>query len=195
MSDRAIFLDKDGTLIRNVPYNVDPKQIELMPGVEALQALKAQGFKFVVITNQAGIAHGYFEECALTAVRLRLSMLLARAGLSLDGFYYCPHHPQGRLSRYRCECNCRKPNPGLLQQAAEELRIDLSRSWFLGDILDDVEAGNRAGCRTILVDVGSETEWKITADRLPDYQVSDLAAAVLSIQCNSELSSHFWSKA
>lgn len=181
MKQRAIFLDKDGTLIRNVPYNVDPNQIELMPGVEALERLKSEDFKFVIITNQAGVAHGYFEETALVAVREHLELMLSHLGLDLAGFYYCPHHPQGKVTRYRRQCDCRKPSPGLLQRAADELQIDLTKSWLLGDILDDVEAGNRAGCRTILVDVGSETQWRVTANRLPDYRVNDLASATQRI--------------
>ncbi len=181
MSQPAIFLDKDGTLIRNVPYNVDPDKIELMPGAESLNALQAIGYKLVIITNQAGVAHGMFHEQALQAVHGRLESLMADLGLQLAGFYYCPHHPAAKLPNYRRQCTCRKPQPGLLQLAAEELSLDMTQSWFLGDILDDVEAGNRAGCRTVLVDVGSENQWHINADRLPDYRVHSLQAATETI--------------
>lgn len=178
MQRPAVFLDKDGTVIVNVPYNVEPVRIELMPGIESLAALQRAGYRFVMISNQSGVAHGYFSEEALHDVWDRVGQLLKECGVDIDAFYYCPHHPEGQVDQYRVECECRKPKPGLIQRAAGELNIDLSRSWFLGDILDDVEAGNRAGCRTILVDVGSETKWHITADRLPDHHVTSISAAV-----------------
>ncbi len=130
MSRRAIFLDKDGTLIVNVPYNADPAKVQLMPGADALTQLH-DDYDFAVITNQAGVAHGYFAEAALQAVRERLVDLMRELSVSLSGFYYCPHHPDAKLAEYRRVCECRKPRPGLLQQAAADLDIDLSRSWFL----------------------------------------------------------------
>jgi D,D-heptose 1,7-bisphosphate phosphatase len=179
MSQPAIFLDKDGTVIVNMPYNVDPDLIVLMPGVgEGLQRLQASGFQLVMITNQAGVAHGYFPERALEGVHARIDALLEPHGVRLGGFYYCPHHPQGSIVTYKCTCLCRKPMPGMIQRAAAELRIDLGRSWFLGDILDDVEAGNRAGCRTVLVDAGSETLWQLSPQRTPDYYTYSMQSAV-----------------
>ncbi len=183
MHKRAVFLDKDGTVIVNVPYNADPDRIELMPGAGfALRQMIDAGYELVMITNQAGIGHGYFPESALGAVWKRVNELLAKAGVVVSAFYYCPHHPQAELPEYRVACECRKPRSGMLQRAAAERHIDLASSWFIGDILDDVEAGNTAGCRTILVDVGSETEWQISARRLPDYQVNSLQAAAELIE-------------
>lgn len=179
MKRPAIFLDKDGTVIVNVPYNVDPNLIELMPGVgEGLQRLHAAGYELVMISNQAGVAHGYFPETALGAVHARVDALLGHYGVRLAGFYYCPHHPDGRIDAYKCQCECRKPMPGMIQRAAAELEIDVTRSWFLGDILDDVEAGKRAGCRTVLVDAGSETLWHLSPQRTPDYYTYSMQSAV-----------------
>jgi D,D-heptose 1,7-bisphosphate phosphatase len=178
MENRAIFLDKDGTLIVDVPYNVDPEKIRLTPGaIEGLQALQRAGYLLIVISNQSGIARGYFPETALVAVEERLHELLAEHGILLAGIYYCPHHPEGVVKEYAIVCSCRKPAPGLLLQAACDLNIDLGLSWFIGDILDDVEAGHRAGCKTVLIDNGNETEWQLSAERSPDYTCTDLAQA------------------
>lgn len=174
----AVFLDKDGTLIEDVPYNVDPDRMRLTVGaIAGLAQLHQAGYRLIVISNQAGVARGYFPEVALLAVQQRLRALLAEAGIPLAGFYYCPHHPEGVVPEYAIQCECRKPRPGLILQAARELAIDLSRSWFIGDILHDVEAGRTAGCRTILLDNGNETEWHLSPDRLPHHLVQNLQAA------------------
>ena len=179
---RAVFLDKDGTLIEDVPYNVDPKRIQLTRGaVEGLHILYTAGYPLIVITNQSGVARGYFPESALMAVEERLRQLLAEAGIPLAGFYYCPHHPDGVVQSLAIACSCRKPEPGLLIRAAVDRGIDLAQSWFIGDILNDVEAGRRAGCRTILIDNGNETEWQLSTQRLPHYIVTNLAEAALVI--------------
>ena len=178
MSRRAIFLDKDGTLIENIPYNVDPQRVVLTAGaLDGLAQLTALGYLLIVVSNQPGIAHGLFSETALDAVHDRLQQLLAAGGVSLAGFYFCPHHRDGRLSRYAIRCQCRKPAPGLLLAAAHIHDIDLSASWLIGDILDDVEAGARAGCRTVLIDNGNETEWVHGPYREPHFMARDLADA------------------
>jgi len=178
MTRRAVFLDKDGTLIDDVPYNVDPDRIRLAVGAsEGLPHLQAAGFRLIVISNQSGVARGLFAEAALEAVRERLTQLLADIGVELDGFYYCPHHPDGVVPEYAVACHCRKPQPGGILAAAQTHGIALEESWFVGDILDDVEAGRRAGCRTLLLDNGHETEWKRTPWRWPDLVARDLAEA------------------
>lgn len=175
---KAVFLDKDGTLVENVPYNVDPTLIRWCEGaIDALQKLHQAGYKLFIITNQSGIARGYFEETALAIVQQHLTQELAQYGIPLAGFYYCPHHAEGTIAQYAMDCSCRKPEPGLLLQAAEDHQIDLSVSWFIGDILHDVAAGRAAGCRTILIDNGNETEWQLSPQRLPHHLVSDLDAA------------------
>lgn len=164
---KAVFLDKDGTLVENVPYNVDPARVALTPGAaEAVRAFAAQGYRILVVSNQPGVASGRFPERKLREVERRLRELLPR----LDGFYYCPHAP-------RQGCGCRKPAPGLLERAAREHGIELAESWMIGDILDDVEAGRAAGCRTVLIDNGNETEWQVTPERVPHRIAHDLAEA------------------
>ena len=172
---RAVFLDKDGTLVEDVPYNVDPQRVVLADGARAgAQALHGAGYKLVVVTNQSGVARGLFERGALRGVEDRLGDLL---GVPLAGFYDCPHHPDGSVAEYAVECDCRKPLPGLLTDAAADLDIDLAASWMVGDILNDVEAGHRAGCRTVLIDNGGETEWVEGPMRVPDHQCADMGEA------------------
>lgn len=174
----AIFLDKDGTLVENLPYNVDPALIRLAPGAgEALARWHEAGYALVVISNQAGVALGHFAEDALLAVEARLAALFAACGARLAGLYCCPHHPDGVVAQYTRWCMCRKPAPGLIHRAASEHGIELARSWMIGDILDDIEAGRRAGCRSILLDNGNETEWRYNALRVPHFMASDLAGA------------------
>ena len=178
MSAAAVFIDKDGTLIEDVPYNVDPSRIALREGAgEALRQMQEAGFELVLVSNQSGVALGRFNESELDAVWAHLRERLHDAGVELSAIYYCPHHPEGAITEYATACDCRKPLPGMLQRAADERGIALKDSWMLGDILDDVEAGRRAGCRTVLLDVGSETEWRSSHWRAPDYFASDLVAA------------------
>jgi D-glycero-D-manno-heptose 1,7-bisphosphate phosphatase len=175
---RAVFLDKDGTLVPNIPYNVDPGQIAFLPGAApALQTLQAAGYVLIVVSNQSGVARGYFDEAALRPVRQRLEALFVEARVLLTGFYYCPHHPDGRIPRYAVACDCRKPQPGMLVRAAQEHALDLRHSWLIGDILDDVEAGRRAGCSTILLNNGGETEWRCGPQRRPERVAGDLLEA------------------
>jgi len=173
---RAIFLDKDGTLIPDIPYNVKPELIRLNDGVLNGLALLKDKYVFIVVSNQSGIAQGLFKKEALMGVETRLNTLLAEAGINLPNFYYCPHHEDE-------QCICRKPKPGLLFKAAHELQIDLAQSWMIGDILHDVEAGKNAGCKSILVDVGNETEWKVNGNvnRIPDFIARNFEDAVAHI--------------
>lgn len=172
----AVFLDKDGTLITDIPYNVAPEHIHLTRGaVEGLRALQEAGYLLVILSNQSGVARGIFPEVALRGVEDYLRKTLSsRYGIELAGFYYCPHHPHGRIPRYAFDCACRKPRPGMFYQAARGLGIDLGASWMVGDLLDDVEAGHRAGCRSILIDNGNETEWVGSPWRNPEYVARDL---------------------
>ena len=182
MPSKAIFLDKDGTLIDDVPYNIEPELIRLSPhAIEGLQLFTRLGFRLVVVSNQPGVARGMFAESALNGVWRRLDHLLEPHGIEIDGYYFCPHHPEGSRASYALDCECRKPQPGLLHEAAAEHGIELAGSWMVGDILNDVEAGNRAGCRTVLIDNGNETEWLLTPARMPDLVASDLLAAAQQI--------------
>lgn len=175
----AVFLDKDGTLVDDVPYNVDPARVHLTAGARAgARMLRAAGYALVVVTNQSGVARGLFPVEALGPVRARLEELL---GLPLDGFYVCPHHPDGSVPAFATDCICRKPLPGMLTRAARDLRLDLARSWMVGDILHDVEAGDRAGCRTALLLSGGETAWRPGPHREPTLVATDLEGAARRI--------------
>lgn len=178
----AVFLDKDGTLVDDVPYNVDPGRIRYLSGVmEGVRRLQAAGFVLAVVSNQPGIALGRFDAAALGRVEDAMRAAFEAAGAALSGFFWCPHHPAGHVAAYARSCECRKPMPGLLHAAARTLDIDLARSWMVGDILDDVEAGRRAGCRTVLVNNGNETEWRWSAERTPDHVARDFSDASIGI--------------
>src|SRR5512138_359451 len=175
MTSKAVFLDKDGTLVEDIPYNVDPERIRLADGaLESLRILQDHGYRLIVVSNQSGVARGLFEEHELHAVRQKIRDLLAPAGVVLTDFYYCPHHPRGKVRKYAVDCFCRKPQPGMLYRAALEHDLRLSDSWMVGDILHDVEAGNRAGCKTILIDNDHETEWNLNTIRRPKFTVKNL---------------------
>lgn len=176
----AVFLDKDGTVVENVPYNVDPAKLRFTSyAIEGLQLLADAGYRLVMITNQPGVGLGLFDEPALVRLQEALTERLAAHGIPLDGFYACTHAPS--LDPSRPACGCRKPSPGLLYRAAEELGLDLARSWMVGDILDDIEAGRRAGCRTVMLDVGNETVWRTSEWRTPHHSAADLLAAARHI--------------
>lgn len=182
--NRAVFLDKDGTLIPDIPYNVDPDKISLADNcTEGLRMLAAAGYKLIVISNQSGIAKGYFSEAEFLLAMKRLYKLLEAEAVRLDAFYYCPHSPGGTTTDYSINCDCRKPMPGMLLKAARDHQLDLDHCWMIGDILNDVEAGNRAGCKSILVDNGNETEWLEGPYRQPGFScrnVNEAAAYILN---------------
>jgi len=152
MVRRAVFLDRDGTLIKNRHFSFRPSDVEFMDGVEeGLRLLHGADYSLIVVTNQSGVARGLFPESAVQEIHARMEELLSREGIPLSGFYYCPHHPDGTVPEYSLVCDCRKPRPGLILRASVEKEIDTSRSWLIGDIMDDILAGRRAGCRTVLV--------------------------------------------
>ena len=176
--NRAIFIDKDGTLVEDIPYNVDPKLLRFTEGaVDGLIKLRSRGYLLILVSNQSGVAHGYFREEALRHVEEKIQEMLSPFGVWLDASFFCPHHPQGRILPYSRICECRKPQPGMILKAAEQLTIDLKASWMIGDILNDVEAGTRAGCKTILIDNGNETEWVISEKRQPTATARNLGEA------------------
>lgn len=182
MKRGAVFLDKDGTLLVDRPMTADAASLELTPGAaRGLRRLSAAGYPLIVVSNQSGVAMGRFSEAALTAVGQRLFEMLAEIGVSLTGFWYCPHHPDGQVPAYAVDCACRKPRPGLLHAASQHHDVDLSASWLIGDLLDDLEAGARAGSRTIFLDDGREKLWRPGPYRTPDAVAADLweAASVI----------------
>ncbi|HEX5139440.1 MAG TPA: HAD family hydrolase [Dehalococcoidia bacterium] len=183
---RAVFIDKDGTLLEDRPYNVDPAQIVFTPGaLEGLGMLADAGFALVVVSNQSGVARGYFDRVSVEALLSQLQAVLATQGLPLLGCYYCPHHPAGVVAEFATHCDCRKPLPGMVVRASREHGLDPAASYFIGDILDDVEAGHRAGCRSVLLDRGSETEWRRGPYRTPDFTARDLRDAARWVVADS----------
>jgi D-glycero-D-manno-heptose 1,7-bisphosphate phosphatase len=176
----AVFVDQEGTLVETVPFGVDPSQLRFMPGAPvALAELSRRGFALVVVSNQSGLALRHFSRAQLAHLQRTLEQRLwDEAGVRLTDFLVCPHAPgaDGRPA-----CLCRKPAPGLLLQAARTRGLDLARSCIVGDTLDDVEAGHRAGCRGFLFDSGGETVWRRSPIREPEAVVSGWAAAVAMI--------------
>ena len=181
MSNKAIFLDCDGTLIEDPGYINSPDQVKLLEGVtEGLVELRAMGYKLIVASNQSGVARGIITEQVLGEIHKRLRQLLSEKGAHLDEIYYCPHHPEGVVRKYRKESDWRKPNPGMLLAAADELKIDLSQSWCIGNSNRDIEAGLRAGCKTILVNRFAlyKTSYDGPAEPTPDYKSVNMKEAV-----------------
>ena len=151
----AIFLDRDGTVIREIDYLADPDRVELLPGaIEGLQTLRDAGYALVLVTNQSGVARGLLTLDVLDAIHGRLVELLAPAGLVLDAIEFCPHHPTAGTAPFRRTCGCRKPLAGMLLHAGTQLDLDLPRSWMIGDAVRDLEAGTAAGMPSILVRTG-----------------------------------------
>lgn len=175
----AVFLDKDGTVVKDVPFNVRGELIEVPPEtLEGLRELASAGYPLIIVSNQSGLALGIFTQEELEEYLLCLSELLLSNGVPLTAIFYCPHHVQGVVSRFTESCSCRKPLHGLFLEAKALLGIDLSSSWMIGDILHDVEAGHRAGCRSILIDNGNETEWDLNSPlRVPLAKVKSINEA------------------
>jgi len=183
MPNKAIFLDRDDTLIEDPGYINHPDQVKLLDGVaEALIELKCMGYKIIVVSNQSAVAHGIVTEKVLGEIHSRLKQLLTEKGAFLDQIYYCPYHPDGAIPKYRKESDWRKPNPGMLLAAADEMDIDLSQSWSIGDSARDVEAGLRAGCKTILINRSSQHKQSepslLLAGTNPDYKSVNIKEAV-----------------
>ena len=173
---RAVFLDRDGTINRYVGFLRDIEQFELLDGVaEAIRRINASGYLAIVVTNQPVIARGEVTRAGLQAIHNKMETLLGEQGAYLDALYYCPHHPHsgyaGEISELKIECDCRKPKPGLLLRASEDFNIDLSQSWMVGDGENDVLAGRAAGCKTALIGKTEpvQTQPTLTVDSLLDF--------------------------
>ncbi len=183
MGHKAVFLDRDGTINEEVGYVNHLDRFILLPRVgKAIRTLNQNGFKVVVVTNQSGVARGYFPESLVHLVHQKMKDLLRKEGAHLDGIYYCPHHPEASELAYRQKCRCRKPNPGLIEKAVEDLGIDCSQSYLVGDRGKDIEFGHRIGVKTILVLTGyGRGDWEFYGNRWekkPHYVAQDLYEAV-----------------
>jgi D-glycero-D-manno-heptose 1,7-bisphosphate phosphatase len=196
---RAVFLDRDGTVIRNDGDLGDPDLVELLPGVaEAMRRLREAGYALVVVTNQGGVARGRYDEAAVHATHERLEQVLRReTGLRtvVDAFYFCPFHPEGTVERYRREHPWRKPAPGMLLEAAREHALDLGTSWMVGDQERDAQAGAAAGCRSILLGTPSAAsdadffarDLTEAAARITTEDAPKVAAGVITLHAAPEV--------
>ena len=173
MANRAIFLDRDGTMAIDVSYCSRPEDFELFPNTaRAIKLLNEHDYKVIVITNQSGVARGYFTEDTLGRIHQKMRGKLVEEGARIDGIYYCPHHPNDN-------CECRKPKPKMVMQAVNEHDIDLKQAFMVGDKPLDIQLGKNVGCRTVLIPANTgETE---VGPGSPDYTASDLLQAALWI--------------
>jgi D-glycero-D-manno-heptose 1,7-bisphosphate phosphatase len=179
MANKAIFLDRDNTIIEDPGYINNPDQVKLLDSApEALSSLKAMGYKLVVVSNQSGVARGIVTEEVLGQIHKRLEQLLAEKGVSLDRIYYCPYHIDGVIPKYRKDSDWRKPNPGMLLAAGRDMDIDLKESWMVGDTTGDIEAGARAGCRTIMLASRTHEQKLRPGTPAPDYKAVNLKEVV-----------------
>lgn len=177
--NRAVFLDRDGVITQDPPHfahRID--QLEIIPNsAEAIRLLNENGFKVVVVSNQSGVARGYYQEWDIGIFNHAMEEELKKEGAFIDAIYYCPHHPEGKIERYRIDCDCRKPKPGMLKQAENDLNLDLKRSFMVGDKVTDIEAGYSVGCKTILVLTGHGKDEFKKVDAMsikPNYTSKDL---------------------
>ena len=179
MPYKAVFLDRDDTIVDDPGYIRKPEQLQLIPGAtDALKQLKKLGYLLVIVTNQSGIARGFLTEQDLEGIHQELKRQLTTEGATIDGLYYCPYHPDGNVKDFSIESNLRKPNAGMFFLAEKELDIDLEQSWMIGDSYRDIKAGKAAGCHTILVDVPGKIREKKSTDPEPDRKAVNLREAV-----------------
>lgn len=185
MKNRAVFLDRDGTINEDVHYLSDPKMFKLLPGAaEAIKLLNMSSLKSIVVTNQAGVARGFFTEETVKRIHEEMKHQLAEKGAYIDAIYYCPHHATEGIGKYKKNCWCRKPNPGMLQRAANDLDLDLESCYLVGDKIIDVETGKKVGCTTFLILTGDKPQQMehLKKDCLnPDFILRDLYEAVKKI--------------
>ncbi len=185
----AVFLDRDGTLIQESGYLDSVARLKFFPfTVDAVRLFNRAGLPVVVISNQSGVARGLFPESFVAEAHASIEERLRRGGARLDGFYYCPHHPEAVVGEYRCLCDCRKPAPGLLHRAAKDLGLDLERSFVVGDRWDDVLTARAVGGRGVLVRTGYGQSLELAPPdgARADAVVDNLAAAAAWILGNHE---------
>ncbi len=189
---KAVILDRDGTMIKDVGYLDRLERLELFPyTIDAVRLLNAAGFKVVVVTSQNGVANGILTEEFLVEAHAHMSALFAAAGATVDGYYYCPHSPSAPVERYRVECECRKPKPGMILAAARDHALDLSRSIVIGDRWRDIEMGLAAGTKAILVETGyGRTEAMRRPAHVPPTPVAGTLIEAVSLVLNGHSEIH-----
>ncbi len=181
MQNKAVFLDRDGTIIKEVDYLKNLEDIELIPGsAEAIGLLNKNSFKVIMATNQSGVARGYYDENFVQEANKVLAKELEKYEAYIDGIYYCPHHPEVGDEKYKVECDCRKPRTGMFNQASNDFSLDLAGSYSVGDKAADILAGKKAGCKNALVltGYGSKARENLAPDIKPDFIADDLLSAV-----------------
>ncbi len=188
--DRAVFLDRDGTLIEDIGYLDRIDRVEMFPwSVDAVRLLNRAGLRVVVTTNQSGIARGMFTESIVEGVHQHISSLLAEGGAHIDAYYYCPHHPEGTVDLYAQQCECRKPGRGLVDRAVSDLGVDPSRSFVVGDRWLDVQLARAVGARGVLVRTGygqaeeAQPPPDVTADAVTDNLMAATSWILRNLQC------------
>jgi D-glycero-D-manno-heptose 1,7-bisphosphate phosphatase len=174
----AVFIDRDGTITEEMGYLKDPKKLRLIPrSAEAIKLLNEKRIPVIVVSNQSGVARGYFTEGMVKKTNKRLKELLANKEAHLDGIYYCPHHPEFGSPKYRKDCSCRKPKPGMLLKAARRFNLDLKRCYVIGDKVEDIELAKNVGAKGILVLTGYGKKSKNKGVN-PEYTTKNLYQAV-----------------
>jgi D-glycero-D-manno-heptose 1,7-bisphosphate phosphatase len=177
---KAVFLDRDGTIVVHEPYLSFPDQLKLLPNAaEGIRLFKESGYLVIVITNQSGIARGFFDEERLTLIHKKLLRMMKEEGITIDDIYYCPHHTEGVIEQYSLDCDCRKPKPKMLLNAARQHNIDLTQSMIIGDSEVDMLAGKNAGCTSVLIRNGFTDSTNTASITGMDYVVKDLLEAAM----------------
>lgn len=177
--NKAVFLDRDGTIIEDLDYLNSPKQIKFIPGaIEAIKKLTSAGYKIIIISNQSAVARGLLTEDMLQTIDKIIHKTVLHGGGHIDGSYYCPHHPEHGIYPYKQECECRKPHSGLIKRAAREHALDLSASFLVGDKVSDIETGKRVGIKTVFVLTGHGREEQSLLKEAPEQVANDLPEAV-----------------
>ncbi|MFX1498809.1 MAG: D-glycero-beta-D-manno-heptose 1,7-bisphosphate 7-phosphatase [Promethearchaeota archaeon] len=182
--NKAIFLDRDGVINEEVNHLSDPENFQFIEGsIEALKILKSLGYLLIIISNQAGIAKGYFSEATLKEIHNKMNRILNENNITLDDIFYCPHHPD-----FTGPCNCRKPNPGMILKAKDKYNIDLRESFMVGDTLNDIETGLGAKCQTVLVLTGYGEKERVKIDEvIPDFIFDNLLEFAKNLKLDSKL--------
>ena len=181
--NRAVFLDRDGVITQDPPHYAHRlDQLKLIPrSAEAIRLLNENGFKVIVVSNQSGVARGYYQEKDVKIFNRAMEEELKKKSAYIDAIYYCPHHPEAEIEAYRIDCECRKPKPGMLKQAEKDLNLDLTKSFMVGDKWSDIEAGRKAACKTIMVKTGHGRR-ELKDKRIEcEYLVADLYNAIKMI--------------
>jgi len=187
--NKAVFLDRDGTIVEDYGYiTIWNKDLLIPNSIEAIKLLNDNHYKVIVVTNQAGIAHGFITEEDVILFNKQMKEEIEWQGAKIDAFYYCPFHNNGKIEKYKKDADCRKPNPGMLKRAEKEFNIDLSQSWIIGDQKTDIDAGNSVGCRSILVLTGhgnrelENDDNDINFDHLSDNLYDAVNKVILNIK-------------